>query len=254
MAMLSVFPVPGLPLIGAGDDLAALILAAMAKASLSFQDGDVLVVAQKIISKAEGRMVALVDVRPGAEAASLAQQSGKDVALCQLILDEADEVVRTAPNLVIVRNRQGVVLANAGIDASNVADPDEAAKVLLWPLDPDASAGRLRQALQPKGGHLAVIISDSLGRAWRMGTMGTAIGAAGMHPLHDQCGDQDLFGRTLQATVIGMADQIAAAASLVMGEGAEGIPVALVRGAPYQRADAGGMALVIRAPHQDLFR
>ncbi len=252
--MLSVFPVPGLPLIGAGDDLAALILAAMAKASLSFEDGDVLVVAQKIVSKAEGRMVALASVEAGDDARALSAKTGKDPALCQLILDEASEVVRTAPNLVIVRNRHGVVLANAGIDASNVADPESAAQVLLWPLDPDASAARLRAALQPECTHLSVIVSDSLGRAWRMGTMGTAIGVAGMLPLRDQCGDTDLFGRTLVATLTGVADEIAAAASLMMGEGGEGVPAAIVRGARTVRAEGAGSASLIRTAQQDLFR
>jgi coenzyme F420-0:L-glutamate ligase/coenzyme F420-1:gamma-L-glutamate ligase len=174
--------------------------------------------------------------------------------LCQLILDEAAEVVRTAPNLVIVRNRHGVVLANAGIDASNVADPESAAQVLLWPLDPDASAARLREALQPTHADISVIVSDSLGRAWRMGTMGTAIGVAGMLPLRDQCGDTDLFGRTLVATVTGVADEIAAAASLMMGEGGEGVPAAIVRGARFVSAEGSGSATLIRSAQQDLFR
>lgn len=252
--MLSIIPLAGLPLIGAGDDLAALISAAMAKASLSFEDGDVLVVAQKIVSKAEGRMVSLASVQPGAEAEALAQRTGKDEALCQLILDESAAVVRTAPNLVIVRNRQGVVLANAGIDASNVADPHGTPSVLLWPVDPDDSAARLRAALQPQGTHVAIIVSDSLGRAWRMGTMGTAIGVAGMEPLRDQCGEADLFGRTLMATITGVADEIAAAASLVIGEGGEGTPVALVRGARYVRTDGAGSGALIRNAQQDLFR
>lgn len=252
--MLSVIPLPGLPLIGAGDDLVALISSAMKQASLSFQDGDVLVVAQKIVSKSEGRIVQLASVSPGAEAQALAKRTGKDAALCQLILDEAQEVVRTAPNLVIVRNRQGVVLANAGIDASNVAHPDDASCVLLWPIDPDASAQRLRAALQPGGQHVSVIISDSLGRAWRMGTLGTAIGVAGMVPLRDQCGESDLFGRTLMATVTGVADEIAAAASLVIGEGGEGVPAALVRGARYIRSEGAGLGPMIRNAQQDLFR
>lgn len=244
---LSVIPVPGIPLVQPGDDLAGLIVRAMADAGIALADGDVVVIAQKVVSKAEGRTARLSAVAVTPEAEALAATSGKSTAVAALILDEAQAVMRAVPNVIVVRNRLGHVLANAGIDASNVAGDDT---VLLWPVDPDASARAIRARL---GGKVAVIISDSLGRAWRMGTMGTAIGCAGIRPVRDRCGETDLFGRVLQSTRIGVADEIAAAASLVIGEAAEAIPVAIVRGAAYDRDEDAGARMLLRPAAEDLF-
>jgi coenzyme F420-0:L-glutamate ligase/coenzyme F420-1:gamma-L-glutamate ligase len=212
------------------------------------------VVAQKVISKVENRAVLLASVSPGAAAREAAAKADKDPAVVELIASEATELMRVVPGVIIARHRTGHVLANAGIDASNVP-PEGGAAVLLWPLDPDASARRLREVLQARFGvRLAVIVSDSLGRAWRMGTTGAAIGVAGMKPLRDRRGESDLFGRELQATVIGVADEIAAAASLVIGEAAEGTPAAIVRGAAYDADDEAGIGELLRPLEKDLFR
>ena len=253
---LSVKPVQGLPMFAAGDDLAGAIAEALATAGERLIDGDVLVVAQKVVSKTEGRTVALASVKARPEAAEIARKSEKEAAVAELMLQEASEVVRVAPGVVITRHRTGHVLANAGIDASNVPAGEGGESVLLWPKDPDASARALRAALQARfGARIAVVISDSLGRAWRMGTTGHAIGVAGMKPLWDRRGETDLFGRELKATVIGVADEIAGAASLVMGEAAEGVPAALVRGARFVPEDAdAGIGELLRPLEQDLFR
>lgn len=252
--MLTVLPVVGLPLFAPGDDLAAALAEAIVAGAQTLEAGDVVVVAQKAVSKVEGRQVALASVTPSPEALALSARTGKSAALCHLILAETAEIMRVRKDLVIVRHRLGQVMANAGIDASNVADPKGPATVLLWPEDPDASARRLRDALQARFGvTVAVIISDSLGRAWRVGTMGSAIGVAGVRPLRDRRGETDLFGRVLEATVIGVADEIAAAASLVIGEGAEAIPAAIVRGAVYP-AGEGAVGEMLRPHAEDLFR
>jgi coenzyme F420-0:L-glutamate ligase/coenzyme F420-1:gamma-L-glutamate ligase len=247
-------PVTGLPMFAAGDDLAGAIGDALVASNDLLKNGDVVVVAQKAVSKVEGRAQALAAVEPGDKAREIAQAAGKDPAACELMLREASEVMRTAPGVVITRHRTGHVLANAGLDASNV--PAEGGEtLLLWPQDPDASARKLRETLQARFGvQLAVIVSDSLGRAWRMGTTGHAIGVAGLKPLRDRRGESDLFGRELQATIIGVADEIAAAASLVMGEAAEGIPAAVVRGATYVADETGGVGELLRPLEQDLFR
>jgi coenzyme F420-0:L-glutamate ligase/coenzyme F420-1:gamma-L-glutamate ligase len=218
-------------------------------------DGDVVVVAQKVVSKTEGRAVPLASVTPGAAAREAAARADKDPAVVELIAAESQELVRVVPGVIIARHRTGHVLANAGIDASNVP-ADQGPTVLLWPEDPDASARRLRAALEARFGvTVAVIVSDSLGRAWRMGTMGHAIGVAGLKPLRDRRGETDLFGRELQATVIGVADEIAAAASLAIGEAAEGTPAALVRGATYERDEGeAGVGALLRPLEKDLFR
>jgi coenzyme F420-0:L-glutamate ligase/coenzyme F420-1:gamma-L-glutamate ligase len=253
---LAVYPVPGLPLFAAGDDLAAAIGAALDAAGPAPQDGDVIVVAQKIVSKSEGRTVALAEVAPGEEARAVAGRAHKDPAVIELLLRESRAVVRAVPGVVIARHRTGHVLANAGIDASNVPPlTDGGEAVLLWPEDPDASAVRLRAALQARFGvRLAVIVSDSLGRAWRMGTTGHAIGSAGLLPIRDRRGERDLFGRELMATVIGVADEIAGAASLVMGEAAEACPAVVVRGARYVPDEAAGVQGLLRPIEQDLFQ
>ena len=253
---VSVTPVVGLPLFRVGDDLAGAIGEALARADMPLHDGDVLVVAQKVVSKVEDRAVPMRTVVARPEAVDLAARSLKDPAVAELMLRESQEIVRVVPGVVITRHRTGHVLANAGIDASNVPKGEAGEAVLLWPEDPDASARRLRSALGARfGARIAVVISDSLGRAWRMGTTGHAIGVAGLKPLRDRRGETDLFGRELQATLIGVADEIAAAASLVMGEAAEGVPAAVVRGAVFVADEADeGVGELIRPLAQDLFR
>jgi coenzyme F420-0:L-glutamate ligase / coenzyme F420-1:gamma-L-glutamate ligase len=240
---------PGIPLVQAGDDLCRLILASLEQASLCLEEGDVVVLAQKIVSKAEGRQIALATVSPGPQAAELAERTGKDARLVELILSEAEEVVRVAAQLVIVRHRLGLVLANAGIDQSNVADGE----VLLLPENPDASAARLREALlRATGKAVAVLVIDSLGRAWRVGTVGTAIGVAGIPAVLDLRGRCDLNGRKLQSSDLGLADEIAAAASLIMGQADEGTPVVLIRGLRWS-GEAAGASSLVRPRHMDLF-
>jgi len=253
MARLEVATPEGLPEIRPGDDLAAIILAALAANGMTLADGDVVALAQKIVSKAENRFVALRSVEPTAEAHMYAAETGKDPRLVEVLLRESREVLRTRPNLMIVEDRRGLVLANAGIDASNVPGSDDDV-VLLLPVDPDASAARLRQALQQATGcKLAVVILDSIGRAWRSGTVGTAIGCAGLPALLDLRGRNDRVGRTLMVTEIGLADEVSAAASLLIGQAAEGTPVAIVRGVPYERAE--GRAADLQRPRKmDLFR
>jgi coenzyme F420-0:L-glutamate ligase/coenzyme F420-1:gamma-L-glutamate ligase len=251
---LTVLPVPGLPLFVAGDSICEAITTALIEAEITLQDRDVIVIAQKIISKAEGRTRNLSGVEPSPHAMEAAAKSHKNPAVVELIASESQELMRVVPGVVIARNNKGHVLANAGIDASNIA-PGQHDSVLLWPENPDASARTLRDGLEARFDvRLAVIISDSLGRAWRMGTMGTAIGVSGMKPVRDRRGEKDLFGRTLESTVIGVADEIAAAASLVIGEGAEGTPAVIVRGAHYDADDEAAIDALIRPLEQDLFR
>lgn len=243
-----------IPLIKTGDDLGALILVALRAMQVELQHGDVVVVAQKIVSKAEGRTRALADVVVSKTASDLAREVDKDPRLVQLILDESTEVVRQRHGVLIVNHKSGVVMANAGIDRSNVDDDPDSQKVLLLPVDCDASAGIFRDQLeQASGCRIGVIVCDSVGRAWRNGTTGLALGVSGLDSLLDLRGDRDLFGRKLQVSMVGHADQIASAAQLVMGEGDEGLPVVLVRGlkAPDGSGSAGDL---VRPANQDLFR
>jgi coenzyme F420-0:L-glutamate ligase/coenzyme F420-1:gamma-L-glutamate ligase len=249
---LELTALPGIPMVREGDDIAALIIRALGSREL--HDGDVVVVAQKIVSKAEGRTVDLGTVKPSAKAISLADEVGKDPRLVEVVLSESVRVVRSRPNLIIVQHRLGFVMANAGVDQSNVAPADGVHRVLLLPRDPDASAEALRQKLQQRYGvALGVVISDSFGRAWRRGTCGIAIGAAGLPSLIDLRGQPDLFGRTLEVSIIGFADEIAAAASLLQGQAAEARPVVLVRGLTWS-APATPAAALVRSPEEDLFR
>lgn len=249
---MTLTPLPGLPLIQPGDDLAALLLTALQQASLPLATGDILVLAQKIVSKAEGRQVYLPDVAPSPRAEELAAQTQKDPRLVELILRESRAVLRTRPGLIIVEHRLGFVCANAGIDHSNVAGNDE--WVLLLPENPDASAERLRVQLEAStGARIGVMIIDSHGRAWRHGTVGIAIGISGLPGMVDLRGQPDLMGRTLQVTQVGTADELAAAASLVMGQAAEGTPVVHVRGFPYPLRE-GSLQELIRPKEMDLFR
>lgn len=251
---VTITAIEGLPLFSAGQDLGGVVVSAIRAQGLEPADGDVVVFAQKVVSKVEDRFAPLSSTTPGAEARAVAEQAQKDAAVVQLVIDESAEVMRVAPGVIITRHRTGHVLANSGIDASNVAGA-ASDRVLLWPVDPDASAARLRRQLeQAFGVRVAVVISDSLGRAWRVGTVGTAIGVSGMKPLRDRRGETDLFGRELQATVIGVADEIAGAASLVIGEAAEGTPVVIVRGAVYEAAEDEGVAELLRPLEKDLFR
>ena len=242
---LQLFALPGLPMVQAGDDLAAQLSAAMARAGLAPEPGDVLAIAQKIVSKAEGRSIALASVAPSQAARDLAAQTGKDARLVELILSESERVVRARPNLIIVKHRLGFVMANAGIDQSNVGEDGQA---LLLPRDPDASAAALAARLG-----LPVVITDSFGRAWRRGTVGVAICAAGLPALQDLRGRPDLFGRTLMVSITGFADEIAAAAGLVMGQGAEGIPAVLLRGLAWSGA-VNPAAELLRPAQEDLFQ
>lgn len=242
---------PGLPLVQPGDDLAELILAGLERAELVLQDGDVLAVAQKVVSKSEGRLVELGQVQVSPTAAELAGQVDKDPRLVELILSESRSVLRTRPGLVIVEHRLGFVCANAGIDHSNVEGDDQ---VLLLPQDPDRSAAELRQRLQAaSGARLGVLVIDSHGRAWRMGTAGVAIGASGFPALIDLRGTPDLYGDPLLVTEVGLADELACAASVLMGQAAEGRPVVHVRGLPYPLRE-GSVGELLRPKEQDLFR
>jgi coenzyme F420-0:L-glutamate ligase/coenzyme F420-1:gamma-L-glutamate ligase len=244
----------GIPLVQPGDDLGALAAAALAGNGIAARDGDVLVVAQKIVSKAEGRIVDLATVAPSPYARDLAAELDKDPRLIEIILSESKRVVRKRPGLLIVEHRLGFVMANAGVDHSNVAAESADELVLLLPVDPDASARALHEALARRlGKRLAVVVNDSFGRPWRRGVCGVALGAAGLPAVIDKRGHPDLFGRALLVTEIGFADEIAAAASLVMGQADEAIPMVLVRGLEWSAPEADAAALVRPAEH-DLFR
>jgi len=249
---LTIHPLRNLPLVEAGDDLSDLIASALRDTGTELTDRDVLVLAQKIVSKAEGQQVVLADIKPSPAAVRLAAETDKDPRLAELILQESTAVVRKAPGVVIVRHRLGIVCANAGIDQSNI-DHGTGECALLLPRDPDQSAARLRDDLAARTGvHPGVIISDSINRPWRLGTVGIAIGSAGIKVLDDRRGSTDIYGRELKVTLSNNADSIATAALLVMGETTERVPAALVRGLDLvqdtQRASDG-----IRPPENDLF-
>jgi coenzyme F420-0:L-glutamate ligase / coenzyme F420-1:gamma-L-glutamate ligase len=251
-ARLELFALPGLPLVRAGDDLPTLILAGLARAGQTLQDRDVVVIAQKIVSKAEGRAVDLAEVVPSARAIALAAEVGKDARIVEVVLSESTKVVRSRPNLMIMQHRLGFVMANAGVDQSNVAEADGRHRALLLPLDPDGSAERIRAALA-RYAEVGVVISDSFGRPWRRGTAGVAIGSAGIPSVIDLRGKPDLFGRTLEVSIVGFADEIAAAASLLQGQAAEAQPVVVVRGLTWTAPNMP-VADIIRPPEEDLFQ
>jgi coenzyme F420-0:L-glutamate ligase/coenzyme F420-1:gamma-L-glutamate ligase len=239
---------PGVPAVQPGDDLAALVRAAADVAALRLEDG-VLVVCQKVVSKAEGRLVRLADVEPSAHARRVAADDGKDPRHVEIVLRETVRVVRHGHGVMICETRHGFVCANAGVDLSNAPGPDIA---VLLPLDPDASAAALREALLASGaGPLAVIVSDTFGRPWREGLIDVAIGCAGIAPIDDQRGARDLAGRELQVTTTATADQLAAAAGLLMRKEA-GVPAVWIEGA-RARGD-GRVRDTLRAPDTDLFR
>jgi coenzyme F420-0:L-glutamate ligase/coenzyme F420-1:gamma-L-glutamate ligase len=249
---LTLRALPGLPLVKPGDDLGALLATGISAAKLQLADSDVLVIAQKVVSKAEGRYVDVRTVTPSAQAKGLAALVDKDPRLVEVILSESRRVVRHRVNVLIVEHRLGFVMANAGVDHSNVGTEEET--VLLLPRDPDASAARIRADLTTRlGASPAVIIADSFGRPWRRGIVGVAIGAAGLPTLVDQRGRPDLFGRKLRVTETAFADEIAAAASLLMGQADEGLPAVVVSGLGWSLAPTTAATLV-RTPDEDLFR
>jgi coenzyme F420-0:L-glutamate ligase/coenzyme F420-1:gamma-L-glutamate ligase len=251
---LSLFALSGIGLVRPGDDLASLLIAAFGADGARLGDGDVLVLAQKIVSKAEGRYVDLATVKPSARARDLARETQKDPRLVELILEESRRVVRHRPGVLIVEHRLGFVMANAGIDRSNVDPAEGTEPVLLLPRDPDGTAARLLDRLASHfGTKAAVVISDSFGRAWRRGTVGVALGAAGLPSLADLRGTPDLHGRPLQVSETGFADEIAAAASLLMGQAGEGRPAVVVRGLAWT-GEAGPASSLLRDPAEDLFR
>ena len=257
---LRVRALSGIPRIRPGDDLGALLADAIAGSGESLRKGDVVVVAQKIVSKAEGRIVRLADVDPSPQAIELGARVDKDPRAVEVILGEAVEVLRAVPGVLIVETRHGIILANAGADMSNIEHDEEDDHLLLLPEDPDASADRLRASLEAGigGVRIGVVVADSVGRAWREGTVGLAIGVSGLPARLDRRGDPDLFGRALHVTEVGIADSIASAASIVMGEGAEGRPAALVRGLSFDdrsEAERAGRARdLVRPRERDLFR
>jgi coenzyme F420-0:L-glutamate ligase/coenzyme F420-1:gamma-L-glutamate ligase len=251
-AALTLHALSGVPMVQQGDDLSEIILLALDRAGLRLDDGDIVAIAQKIVSKSEGRLIDLATVEPSQRAEELAVEADKDPRLMELILTESQDVLRIRKGAIIVRHNLGLVLANAGIDQSNV-DHDGRTLALLLPVDPDASAQRIREKLRARSGaDVAVVIIDSLGRAWRTGTMGTAIGIAGMPGMIDLRGLPDLHGRKLETSELGFADEVAAAASLMMGQADEGRPVVLVRGVGYERRE-GSAAELIRPKQMDLF-
>jgi coenzyme F420-0:L-glutamate ligase/coenzyme F420-1:gamma-L-glutamate ligase len=238
-----------------GDDLAGLLLVSLGQGGLRLEPGDILAVTQKIVSKAEGRLVNLADVIPSPAAVRLAGESQKDPRLVEVILRESHHVMRVRAGLILVRHRLGFVCANAGVDHSNVRGEGGEAQdwVLLLPEDPDASARRLQQSMLASTGVApGVVILDSHGRAWRMGTVGVAVGVAGMPALLDLRGRPDLFGFRLQVTQVGTADEVAGAASIVTGQAAEGVPAVHVRGYPYPLRE-GSVVELTRPEDQDLF-
>lgn len=253
---LTFTPLPQIPLVCPGDNLATLLLASLQAARITLDDGDILVVAQKIVSKAENRLVNLCTVTPSKEAIDLAKRSEKDPRLVELILRESREVIRVRPGTIIVEHNLGFICASAGIDHSNVCgtegNPDD--WVLLLPEDPDHSALEIRHSIKTiTGNRIGVCIIDSHGRAWRIGTIGMAIGLSGMPGIVDKRGWKDLFGYRLKITVVAAADELAAAASLVMGEAAEGTPAVHVRGFPYQLRESS-LKELLRNKKDDLFR
>ncbi len=249
---ITYYTLANFPRVKPGDDLAQQIADCIAANGLKLEPGDVVACAQKIISKAEGRYRRLEGIVPSQEAMDWARRTGKEPALVQVTLDEANHVLRYRPNLLVVEQRLGMVMANAGIDQSNIDGAGE--QVLLLPEDPDRSAEALAGALERLTGvRPAVLITDSVGRAWRIGTCGIAIGAAGIRCVDDIRGEPDMMGRELKVSIVGHGDQLAAAACVAMGEGAEGTPAVLIRGLPVEPAPLPAAELV-RPAIDDMFR
>ena len=252
MSALTLTPLTGVPHVKPGDDLSAICHQALTETDIQLEDGDILVIAQKIVSKAENRLFDLRKVQPSADALALAGQTAKDPRLVELVLQESRSVLRALPGLLIVEHKLGFVCANAGIDRSNLDDDEE--WVLLLPEDPSASARQIRAFLEETSSNrIGVLIIDSHGRAWRMGTLGLAIGFSGLPGLVDLRGQGDLAGRELSITVVAAADELAAGASLVMGQAAEGTPIVHARGFPYALRE-GRFNELLRPKDQDAFR
>jgi len=246
--------VRGLPSIEPGADLGAMVVDGLRRAGIAPRDRDVLVVAQKVVSKAEGRYVELRGVVPTARAIELAALVGKDARVVEVVLSEATEVVRAREGVLIVAHRLGFVMANAGVDQSNIEQPPGNPRVLLLPENPDASCAALKARLDDAfAADLGIVISDSFGRPWRHGVVGVALGAAGLPSLVSLVGTPDLFGQPLRVTEVAFADQIAAAASMLMGEAGEGLPLVHVRGLAWSAPSRDGAAL-LRSRAEDLFR
>ncbi len=254
MTTLNLIAVPGIPDVQPGDDVAELVVRGLETAVIALQPHDIIAIAQKIVSKAEGRFVRLADVTPGTQALEVARQTDKDPRVVELILRESDEISRMRPGVLIVRHRLGFTSANAGIDRSNVAQSEGDEQVLLLPENPDASAAHIQTVMQEKFSvPLGVVITDSHGRPFRLGTVGVAIGVAGIPALWDRRGEPDLYGFKLEHTDVGVADEIAAAAGLLMGQAAEGMPVVIVRGL-HLPAAAGKASDLVRTKEMDLYR
>ncbi|MBE0671989.1 MAG: coenzyme F420-0:L-glutamate ligase [Anaerolineales bacterium] len=249
-------PLENIPLIRRDDNLADIVLKSLQDTGLTLQDNDILVFAQKIVSKAEGRKVNLAEVSPSPRAIELGEQTEKDPRVVELMLRESNEVLRTRIGTIIVEHKLGFICANAGIDHSNVAGTGDLAEewVLLLPENPDHSCDLIRKEIEIKTGKsIGVVIIDSHGRAWRNGTVGVAIGISGVPGVVDKRGEKDLFGYTLRITIIGAADELAAAASLMMGQASEGKPIVHIRGFPYPLQE-GTIKDLIRPKEQDMFR
>lgn len=251
---LQLFALRDFPLVKPGDDLAAQISQSLVDNQLTLQDGDIVVLAQKIVSKAENRYRSLKDITPRDEAIKLAQETGKDPRAVELVLQESSRILRHRYGSIVVEHKLGFVHANAGIDQSNLPDNTDSEMALLLPENPDASAHALRDALQKAHGvKIGIVINDSFGRAWRLGTVGISIGIAGFDPLLDLRGQPDLFGRKLEITQVGLGDEIAAAASLLMGQAGEGVPVVVLRGLQLPETK-GTVQTLLRKPNEDMFR
>ena len=254
MKKLELIALEGIPLIEEGDNLVEIILTALERNKISLSNGNVLVIAQKIVSKSEGRYASLNDIKPSQQAIDLSRETDKDPKLVQLILNESKEVVRYRKGVIVVENILGLIHANAGIDKSNIKSDSNNPRVLLLPLNPDKSATEIRKEILKKTKKkVGIIINDSSGRAWRNGIVGIAIGSSGAKVLSDLRGETDLFGNTLEVTEVGIADEIASAASLLMGQGKEGLPVVLVKGMK-ESSDMNNAKALIRKASEDLFR
>jgi len=252
MKQLALSALEGVPEILPGQDLGAVTVEALERNGVDLLDGDVIVLAQKIVSKSEGRLVALAEIEPSPRARELAASTGKDARLVELVLRESNEVLRSRPGVLVVEQRLGIVIANAGIDQSNVPGGDE--RALLLPVDPDASCDRLRASIRSAlGVDVGVLVIDSAGRAWRNGVVGIAIGVSGLPALVDRRGHLDRSGRPLLVTQIAVADELAAAASLLMGQADEGCPIVHARGVPYERRESA-LRELIRPRNEDMFR
>lgn len=253
---LTLTSLQNIPLIRQDDNLADILVKSLLETNIELQNDDIIVIAQKIVSKSEGRMVNIATVTPSEQAIELAQKTEKDARVVELIIQESNEILRVRVGTIIVEHKLGFVCANAGIDHSNVADRGNKVDeyVLLLPEDPDQSARNIREQIKQKTGiNIGVMIIDSHGRAWRNGTVGICIGLSGLPAIIDERGWKDLFGYTLKITVVGVADELAAAASLVMGQAAEGTPAVHVRGFPYPLGE-GSLKEIIRPKDQDMFR